>query len=91
MLDFFDLESLLKLIALIGEEAPKEETPLVLTGLIALSLLLIAIAVWMEPPPKKNPFERQKKEEKDDKPKPEVKEPVNLDQKIKESNSRKLL
>ena len=87
MLDFIDLESLLQLIAFIGEEVPAEEASPVLSGLIALSFILIVIAIWIQPPPKKNPFER--KEGEKDKAKPELKEPANLEQKLKESNARR--
>jgi hypothetical protein len=90
MLDFIDLESLLQLIAFIGEEAPAEEASPVLSGLIALSFILIVIAIWIQPPPRKNPFERKEKESEKDKAKPELKEPANLEQRLKESNSRRL-
>jgi hypothetical protein len=94
MLDFIDLESLLQLIAFmiafIEEEVPADEASSVLSGLIALSFILIVIAIWIQPPPRKNPFERKEKEGEKDKAKPELREPANLEQRLKESNSRRL-
>jgi hypothetical protein len=91
MLDFIDLEFfLLQLIAFIEEEVPADEASSVLSGLIALSFILIVIAIWIQPPPRKNPFERKEKEGEKDKAKPELKESANLEQRLKESNSRRL-
>lgn len=91
MLDFIDLEFfLLQLIAFIEEEVPADEASSVLSGLIALSFILIVIAIWIQPPPRKNPFERKEKEGEKDKAKPELEEPANLEQRLKESNSRRL-